>query len=167
MKDSNSIETAFLEVLEGNKKLVFKVANAYCQHAEDRRDLVQEIILQLWKAYPNFDARLTLSTWMYRIALNVSISYLRKEGTRQRRYTEYQYRLELLTTDEPDDPKLQLMYQMIEQLNPLEKGIIILYLDGLKNPEIAAVTGLSESNVSTKLNRIKSKLSATVRSKKL
>lgn len=156
-------EEVFLDLLENHKKLVFKIANAYCQDPEDQRDLFQEIVLQLWQSFPRFDDHYAASTWVYRIALNVAISFLRKEKTRQKTQRYYQQQSEWLTWQAHEkDPRLEELYLLIEQLKPLEKALIILYLEGLKNPEIAEVMGLSLSNVSTRLHRIKVKLSEKV-----
>ncbi|MEZ4939217.1 MAG: sigma-70 family RNA polymerase sigma factor [Saprospiraceae bacterium] len=160
MKHLNVQEAQFLKLLEHNKRLIFKIANVYCRKAEDRQDLIQEIILQLWRSYPTFDTTYAQTTWIYRIAINVSISFLRKENTRRKNHAIYRQELELLTCDEGEliGQKLDLLYQLIENLNSFEKAIIILYLEGLKNKEISDVIGISESNVSTKINRIKNKL---------
>lgn len=160
LKHLNVQEAQFLKLLEHNKRLIFKIANVYCRKAEDRQDLIQEIILQLWRSYPTFDTTYAQTTWIYRIAINVSISFLRKENTRRKNHAIYRQELELLTCDEGEliGQKLDLLYQLIENLNSFEKAIIILYLEGLKNKEISDVIGISESNVSTKINRIKNKL---------
>lgn len=148
-------------MLEQHKKLVFKVANAYCKRPEDRKDLVQEIILQLWRAFPKYDETYAITTWMYRIALNVSISFFRKETTRKKVSSSYGQQVSLLEWQEDKiDERLQLLYQWIEQLKPLDKAIIILHLDGHSNPEISEIMGMSLSNVSTKINRIKNQLKA-------
>lgn len=159
--NQSSLEQPFLEMLEQHKKLVFKVANAYCKRPEDRKDLVQEIILQLWRAFPKYDETYAITTWMYRIALNVSISFFRKETTRKKVSSSYGQQVSLLEWQEDKiDERLQLLYQWIEQLKPLDKAIIILHLDGHSNPEISEIMGMSLSNVSTKINRIKNQLKA-------
>jgi RNA polymerase sigma factor (sigma-70 family) len=74
----------FTDILENHKKLIFKIASSYCGDPEDKKDQIQEIVLQLWKAYPKYDNRFALSTWIYRIALNVSISYYKKEKSQKK-----------------------------------------------------------------------------------
>ncbi len=91
MKDSKSLEKEFLAIIESNKKLVFKVANVYGRDEDDKKDLTQEIILQLWKAFPKYDNTYAISTWIYRIALNVSISFTRKETTTRKTYRSYHH----------------------------------------------------------------------------
>lgn len=162
MEDSG-IQERFITYLEGYKKLIIKVASAYCFEAEARKDLVQEISLQLWKAYPNYDASVALSTWTYRIALNVSISFLRKETSRKRHEELYQQERDLLEWSNPIlNERLEQLYRIIDQLKPLDKAILILSLEGCKNTEIADVMGMSPSNVSTKLHRIKEQLKSFV-----
>jgi RNA polymerase sigma-70 factor (ECF subfamily) len=160
LKHSKKIEQDFLELLEKNKKLVFKIANVYSRNEEEIKDLVQEITLQLWKSFPGYNPEFAVSTWMYRIALNVSISYYRKEKSRNKIHQELSNQPQILVWDEQtQDEKLKLLYRFIEQLKTFEKAVIVLYLEGKKNIEIAEILGISATNVSTKLNRIKSKLS--------
>ncbi len=149
----------FETYLDGYKKLIVKVAGAYCPEYEDRKDLIQEIVLHLWKAYPKYDGTSALSTWTYRIALNVSISYLRKETARKRREEHYHQQRDILEWTNPVmDERLALLYRIIDRLKPLDKALIILNLEGCKNTEIAEVMGMSPTNVSTKLYRIKEQL---------
>ncbi len=159
MKKSNSQETRFIEYLEGYKKLIAKVARIYCIDTETRKDLIQDIILQLWKSFPNYDNTYSISTWTYRIAINVSISFLRKATTRSNTHSAYQQQMELLQmNDAVVDEKLEQLYRFIDLLKPLDKAIIILYLEACENKEISRVMGMSVSNVSTRKQRIKEKL---------
>ncbi len=158
-------EDHFLEVIEGNKKLIFKIANSYCEDPEDRKDLVQEIVLQLYRAFPKYNDNYAITTWIYRIALNISISFYRKEKSRKRTTEGYQYVIEI--EEEREDiknEKVKLLYDFIENLNSIDKAIIILFLEGRKNKEIAEIMGFSLSNVSTRMNRIKIKLRSNVKS---
>ncbi|RLD65991.1 MAG: RNA polymerase subunit sigma-70 [Bacteroidetes bacterium] len=167
MKQSELQEVQFTKILESHKKLVFKIANAYSRNKEDRQDLVQEVVLHLWKAFPKYDKKYSFSTWIYRIALNVSISYYRKEKTREKTYSGYQTQVEIINSEDlVFDKRLKQLYKFIDQLKSLDKAIIILYLEGLKNKEIADIMGMSITNVSTKMNRIKNKLSSNFESKK-
>lgn len=160
LKHSKQTEKEFLELIEKNKKLIFKIANVYGKNHEEIKDLVQEITLQLWKSFPDYNQKFAITTWIYRIALNVSISFYRKEKSRQKIYHELTGQSQILFWDEykPDD-RLILLFQFIDQLKTFEKAVIVLYLEGRKNTEIADILGISATNVSTKLNRIKTKLS--------
>lgn len=160
---SHRKEQQFTSILESHKKLIFKIANAYCSDKEERKDLIQEIVLQLWKAYPTYDSRYALSTWMYRIALNVSISYQRKE--RKRKIKTVPTREAIIDLAEQDkeaeqekESRIGQLYQWINQLGQLDKALMILYLEGKSHQEIAEILGISKSNVGTKISRNKLKL---------
>ena len=161
--ENSTLQAQFLTYLEGYKKLIVKVAGAYCFETEERKDLIQEISLQIWKAYPNYDASVALSTWTYRIALNVSISFLRKETSRKKREELYQQERDLLEWSNLIlDERLEQLYRIIDQLKPLDKAILILSLEGCKNTEIADVMGMSPTNISTKLHRIREQLKSFI-----
>lgn len=152
----------FLSLVEENKKILYKVANAYCKDPNDRPDLVQEIVVELWLSFNRFDNRCPFSTWMYRIAINVAISFYRSQRRNvQNNVPIKDFVLEIAVADEMleqagDD--IRLLYKLINQLDELNRILIILYLDGYSQNEIAEILGISSSNVSTKINRIKQKL---------
>lgn len=152
----------FLSLVEENKKILYKVANAYCKDPNDRPDLVQEIVVELWLSFNRFDNRCQFSTWMYRIAINVAISFYRSQRRKGQNIVPIKdFILEIAVADEMleqagDD--IRLLYKLINQLDELNKILIILYLDGYSQNEIAEILGISSSNVSTKVNRIKQKL---------
>ncbi len=124
--ENSGLQERFITYLGGYKKLIVKVASAYCFETEDRKDLIQEISLQLWKAYPGYDASVALSTWTYRIALNVSISFLRKEISRSKKVEQYQQQRDILEWSNPVmDERLEQLYRIIDQLQPLDKALII------------------------------------------
>jgi RNA polymerase sigma-70 factor (ECF subfamily) len=101
LKEPNLQEELFIDFLEKNKGLIVKVAGVYCYDHDERRDLIQDIILQLWRSFPKFDSSSSISTWTYRIALNVSISYLRKMTTRKKTHAIYQQQTEFIQWDAP------------------------------------------------------------------
>lgn len=155
----------FADLLDAHRGIVFKVANTYCRHPDDRQDLVQEIAAQLWRAWPTYDPERSVSTWMYRIALNVAISHVRSAGQRASH----------VPLDEPHDPhpnlsvddhstaheqdeRIAALYAVIDRQPPLDRALLMLWLDERSQREIAEVLGLSESNVSTKLNRLKQRI---------
>lgn len=162
MSESND-EALFLRLLEEHKRILYKVANAYCRNPEDRRDLVQEMVIQLWKSYPRYDARFRFSTWMYRISLNVAISFLRST-TRRDRDTVPIENTDIIDfavadrsmSDASDD--YFTLQQLIGQLDTMSRATIILYLDGHSQIEIAEILGISPSNAGTRISRIKQKL---------
>jgi len=144
----------FTTLLEQHKGILYKVAAAYCREAEDRHDLMQEIVLQLWRSFPRYDEQWRFSTWMYRIAMNVAISHYRR--TRDTVPLEGAV-LELAAEPEIDDD-VRVLYDLIGGLDELSRGLVILFLDGHSHDEIAAILGLTSTNVATRLNRIKQRL---------
>ena len=149
----------FQSLIEEHKKILFKICNSYCKDRDARNDLAQEIIVQLWRSFGRFDGRCRFSTWMYRIALNVAISFYRSESTRTRHVISGEDQL-MEATDEPESSseEVRLLYEFIGGLDPLNKALILLYLDGNSYEEIAEVAGITETNVATKLNRIKNRM---------
>jgi RNA polymerase sigma factor (sigma-70 family) len=163
LKDSALQQELFIEFLEKNKALIVKVAGVYCYDQDERKDLIQDIILQLWRAFPGFNDSASITTWMYRIALNVSISYLRKNSTRKKTHEQYGRQTSFIEWDAHfKDERLELLYRYINYLKPMDKAIIILHLDGVKNKDIAEILGIKPTNVSTRLQRIKEILSTNL-----
>lgn len=160
MKETDTIEKSeiFLSIIQSHKGIIYKVTNMYCKNVEDRQDLSQEIIIQLWKSFDNYDDKFKHSTWIYRISLNVAISFYRKENTR-RKITNplidgiINFPDEVLTEDTETD--LKILQQLVSQLKELDKALMLLYLEEKSHKEIAQIIGISETNVATKINRIK------------
>lgn len=152
----------FLALLEEHKRILYKVANSYCRTPEDRSDLTQEIVVQLWRSFPRFDDRYRFSTWMYRIAMNVAISYYRSESHRHRRIVpmeESVLEIAAITTEPDSDTDIRELYRFIhDELDELNKALVILYLDGNSHDTIAEILGISATNVGTRVGRIKQKL---------
>jgi RNA polymerase sigma factor (sigma-70 family) len=149
-------QEGFQTLVEEHKKILYKVCNSYCRNRDDREDLAQEIIIQLWQSFGKFDERCRFSTWMYRIALNVAISFYRRESTRTRHViSDEEHLLEAIDDADSQPEDIRLLYQFIEGLDPLNKALVLLYLDGNSYQEIADVLGISETNVATKINRLK------------
>lgn len=135
----------------------------YCNGREDREDLFQDIILQLWRAYGSFNGDSKISTWIYRIALNTAITRLRKETKREKFAGLDDNVFEIAATDNKEENEQVLqMYEAIKKLSEVERAITMLYMDDYSYREIAEVIGLSESNVGFNLNKIRSKLKTMV-----
>jgi RNA polymerase sigma-70 factor (ECF subfamily) len=133
-----------------------KICRIYKKDAADREDLFQEILYNAWRSYPRFEGRSKFSTWLYRVALNTALHQKRKERS-VANLIEFENRV-FDPAEEDEADALKILYKAIDQLNPLEKSIVILFLDDQSYNEIAEVTGLSVSNVGVKLNRIKIKI---------
>jgi RNA polymerase sigma-70 factor (ECF subfamily) len=155
-----SHQARFEALAAEHRGIAFKVANAYARESEDRRDLVQDIVTQAWRAFPHYDAARRFSTWMYRIALNVAISRRRADMTRARYLpSDPSVTLEALpgSTVSPDD-RLRELYRVIDALDDFHKALVVLYLDGYDQREMAEILGLTETNVATRLSRLRQRL---------
>lgn len=134
----------------------------YCNNKEDREDLFQDIVLQLWRAYPTFKGEAKVSTWIYRISINNAITRLRKDTKREKFADLNDKAFEVIDEQDPIDEKAIMMYEAIKRLTDVERALSMLYLDNCSYKEIAEVMGLSESNVGFKLNKLKAKLRSLV-----
>jgi RNA polymerase sigma factor (sigma-70 family) len=153
---TSALQERFQTLVDEHRKILYKVCNSYCRNRDDRDDLAQEIVVQLWRSFGSFDERYRFSTWMYRIALNVAISFYRRENTRTRHVIPADERLLEAIDDAHSQPQeIRILYQFIEALDPLNKALVLLYLDGYSYGEIANVLGISETNVATKISRLK------------
>ena len=156
-----TLSEQFRALLERHRKIVFKVANTYCRDAHDRADLAQEIAAQAWRAFAAYDAGRAFSTWLYRIALNVAISFRRSSGLRERHMValdEHAFDAPAASGNPAEDDAVQALYRCIERLDPLNRALLLLYLDERSQREIADILGISESNVATKIGRLKVRL---------
>lgn len=152
----------FGELLERHRGIVFKVANTYAFHAEDRADLVQEIAAQLWRAFPAYDAERPFSTWMYRIALNVAITHVRSTAQRGKHSVPLDESVYDVAddngADHETDQQVRALHRFIAQLDKLNRALLLLYLEDQSYRQIAEILGISETNVATKLSRLKQRI---------
>ena len=161
IESSEAVKERFLSLIDEHKGVIYKVANTYCRDVEDRKDLVQEIIIQLWNSFGKYDSQCKWSTWMYRIALNVAISFYRKAKRRNESQAPLAENiLEFAKENESAerDDNVAALYEFIDRLNKLDKALMILYLENNSHKEISELLGITETNVATKINRIKNKL---------
>ncbi len=154
---------AFSDLLQRHAGIVFKVANTYARGKDDRADLAQEIAAQLWRAWPAYDPTRSATTWMYRIALNVAISHVRSNSLRMRHdAVALDDVLHDLADSNAADPEieqhLRLLQDFIARQAPLDRALLLLYLEERGQREIADILGISESNVSTKIGRLKQRI---------
>ncbi len=156
----------FVALLEEHKRILYKVASSYCGNPADRQDLVQEMAVALWKSFGRYDDRRPFSTWMYRVALNVAISFSRSELRRARHAVPSgDSILELAEALEPAaaDDGLRVLENLMRQLGELDRALLLLYLDENSHETIGAILGISQPNVGTKIGRLKQKLRALAR----
>lgn len=154
------MEKEFLHIIRKNQGIIHKVCNIYCDTEDDRSDLFQEIVVQLWKSYPNFRRESKVSTWMYRVALNTAITSFKKSKRRpdQSSLTYENFELEDEQYDSETEENIKELHKAIQQLTGIEKSIVLLYLESKKYEEIAEITGITQNYVRVKMNRIKKKL---------
>jgi len=153
------INEQFIALLESHIGIILKISKAYTNTAQDREDLINDIAFEMWKASPNFKGKSKISTWVYRIALNTSMNYNRNT---RRKKDFIQSAIDLSNTEQfieiENNPLLEMLYDCIAELDEFSKAIILLYLDGYKHDEIAEITGISRTNVGTRISRIKEQL---------
>jgi RNA polymerase sigma-70 factor (ECF subfamily) len=158
------MEKEFIQLVNDHRALIFKVCNLYCRDPENRRDLFQEVVLQLWKSFPAFKKQSANSTWIYRVSLNTAISNFRKESKKPERTSIRTQDFEIPDMPGADDTERRSSLNLaIEKLTEIEKAIIMLYLDEKNYEEISEIIGISTSNVGVRINRIKTKLSKLIK----
>lgn len=155
-----TLEDRFVALIRDHKKLIYKACHSYTTTKDDFKDLEQEIIVQLWKAFPRYNPAYKLSTWMYKIALNTAISFYRKEKRRPHHDRLEGHIVEMIADpaseqDAEGEQHIQALHGFIQNLGEMNKALMLLYLDGNSYAEIADVLGISETNVATKISRIK------------
>ncbi|PRB06209.1 RNA polymerase subunit sigma-70 [Chryseobacterium sp. MYb7] len=155
-----SLEQEFISQIEQHKGILFKISKMYMTEKDDRDDLFQEITYQLWKAFPGFRGESEFSTWLYRIALNTAIIFLKSEKRRSFIANE-DFSNQMIVQEDYDyrkEERLTEMYKAIHMLNPIDKAFIFYYLEDFSGKEIAEQMGISEVNARVKMNRAKNKL---------
>ena len=152
--NNSELEKAFIELVQQNERLIYKVCSFYASDEFPMTDLYQEVVYNLWRGFPKFRNESSLSTWMYRIALNTCISGVRKELKRPKHISISELE-ENLVEPESMEENIKEMYKLIHQLKTLERAIILLWLEEKSYQEIADITGLTLNNVAIKLKRIK------------
>lgn len=156
----SALEKEFIERIEKHKGIIFKISKMYMDNKHDQDDLFQEITFQVWKAYNSFKGQSEFSTWLYRVALNTAIVFLKSE--KRRSFISNQdlslYKISQDDYDPTKEEKLNKMYSAIQLLNPIDKAFIFYYLEDFSGKEIANQMGISEGNVRVKMNRAKTKL---------
>lgn len=158
--NNHKLEKEFLQIITENQGIIHKVCSIYCDLEEDRRDLFQEILVQLWKSYPSFRSESKFSTWMYRVALNTAITSFKKDKRQPDKSGVSFENLQLVEEiyDTQTEDQIRLLNAAVSQLTGVEKSIILLFLEDKKYEEIAEITGITQNYVRVKMNRIKKKL---------
>jgi RNA polymerase sigma-70 factor (ECF subfamily) len=151
-------EKQFEKYIAEHEGLIYKVCRVYAYAEADRQDLFQEIIVQLWKAFPKFKGQSKFSTWLYRVALNTAITGLRKQKNFIDTYEPAALAQRAEDNTNTEEEQWQRLYEAIEQLNEVEKAIVMLYMEDKTYGEMEDILGISQGNLRVKMNRIKDKL---------
>jgi RNA polymerase sigma factor (sigma-70 family) len=155
-------QTRFLALLHQHRAILYKVAFGYCRNREDRIDLVQDMVIQLWRSFGRYDGRVKFSTWAYRVAMNVAISHFRGERRRIRDTLPFDQLAYELAADDPLSEEardnMRVLRRLIDGLDELNRALVLLYLEGHTSEEIAEIVGISPANVTTRMNRVKNNL---------
>jgi len=148
----------FIDMVYHHVGIIYKICNLYAAE-EDREDLKQEIIYQLWKSYPSFRGESKFQSWMYRVAINTALLGLRAGKVNYTSLSDHEVEVpDQLVTGFAEDELVRQLYSNIGKLKDLDKTVIFLYLEQCPYEEIAEITGISVKNVSVRLVRIREKL---------
>lgn len=157
----DKLSEQFLGVLEENAGIIIKISRAYTNSYADREDLINDITLELWKSFDRFNGESKISTWIYRVALNTSMNYKRKRKNDYLFISLSDFKKEEILpwlVESETSSELDLLYNCIDELNEINKAIILLYLDGNSHEEISKIMGISKTNVATRISRIKEQI---------
>jgi RNA polymerase sigma factor (sigma-70 family) len=160
------LENAFLAALEQNQQKLLRVCSVYAEDADDKKDLFQESLIHIWQSMPTFEERSSISTWMFRITLNVCLRLQLKEEKKKDRFRKLDsVTIESIRAEETNPEEHERLVKLrscIKKLNDADKAVTTLYLEELSYKEIATITGLSENAIAVKIKRIKIKLLACI-----
>ena len=155
---TKEVEKEFLSMIEKQKRTIYKVCYMYANDQDDLNDLFQETVLNLWKSFSRYRGDSSLNTWVYRIAMNTCITFLRRSNARPQTIPMTAQMASTLEADEETTEQLKELYKLINQLGKLERALILLWLEERSYQEMAEILGISKNNVAVKLNRVREKL---------
>lgn len=157
------MRSEFIAIIKENEGIIYKITKIYTDQYVDQQDLYQEIVYQLWKSFDNFKGNSKISTWIYRVALNTALTYIKRKT---KHLKPIPINDEIFQSEDESnsfmEERLSLLYGQIRKLNEGERAIIFLLLEGKKYKEIAEITGFTLSNVATQISRIKQKLKTQI-----
>jgi RNA polymerase sigma-70 factor (ECF subfamily) len=156
----NKQKDQFLDIFEKNIGIIIKIVRAYTKTVHDKEDLINDIALELWKSFGRFKGDSKISTWIYRVALNTCMNFNRKRNKDKVFFMGVLKQTNSLSwlIDQTDSSQSEILYQCIDELSELNKALILLYLDGNSYEEISGITGISKTNVGTRMGRIKEQI---------
>lgn len=164
MSSEPTVESQFLALIEANRQRILRICRVYAWTPPDQEDLYQEILFQIWRALPNLKTKAHANTWLYRVAMNTAISFVRKKQSGGRNdvpvaQEDIKNLVEQQQVEAGHNPQIDRLYDAIAKLDKVEKALVTLFLEDLSYDEIAEVLGLSASHVGVMLHRAKKKLS--------
>jgi RNA polymerase sigma factor (sigma-70 family) len=166
IKMIGKLDEKFLEYINANAGIAHKVLKVYFDDTDEREDVWQEMMYQLWRSYPGFNGKSKFSTWMYKVCLNTALTIKRRNRNQKTEpLSSVHLEIPLETPENKNEEAVQLLLQAISTLSPLNKAIVLLYLENMSYEEIATVVGITQSNVSVRLVRIKKELESRIKSK--
>lgn len=157
MKPKNIDEETCRKLVEEHRRIIYKVCYLYATDEEHLKDLRQEVLINLWNGFPQYKGESQFSLWVYRVCINSCISFQRKHG-RQSEHIPLESLLDTLPDEENKTARLRELYRIINRLNPMEKALILLWLDEYTYDEMAEITGLGRNTIASRLKRTKEKL---------
>ncbi len=157
----DKLSEQFLRVFEDNTGIIIKIARAFTRTSHDREDLINDIALELWKSFERFKGDSKISTWIYRVAINISMNY--KRNKKKDSLFSFLYDFKKVDSlpwliEQDNSSESEILYNCIDELNEINKAIILLYLDGNSHDEISEIMGISKTNVGTRIGRIKEQI---------
>ena len=164
MNSTPAREHKFLELVNENRNRILRVCRVYSWNSADQDDLYQEILFQIWRGLPSLKQDTYANTWLYRVAINTAISFVRKRASGSDRVVHFENAdltrmIESRQTPESTDDRIANLYNAIYKLDPLEKALVTLFLEDFTYEQMAEATGISANNVGVMLHRAKKKLS--------
>jgi RNA polymerase sigma factor (sigma-70 family) len=153
---SDQSEDEYVRLIQAHEGIIHKVVSLYVDHAEDRKDLFQEVLLQAWKSFGSFKGQSQFSTWLYKVSLNTVLTFRKKETRKKAVERDMEKEDRLISSENKDNH--HLLYEMVRQLPEVDRMLISLHLDGYKNKEIAEISGMTANHVNVKIHRLKQQL---------
>ncbi len=158
-------EAQFTQVVESHRDRIYRICCCYVGDGEVRKDVFQQVLINIWCSLDSFESRAQIGTWVYRIAINTCLGYLRSEKRRKKVFDD-QSAIDPETVRDPADDEernrgeeeVQRLYDCVMRLEPVNRALISLYLEDVSTREMADILGISEGNVRVKLHRVKSSL---------